>query len=331
MALRSHSAKSPGVHAPLASASMQDACNSVVVESKTRNHIRERQAPVDEAAGHAEASSCDSRAPETATCAHMPHFGGDSTAASRPPNEEDAAMDSPVDEAFPSLPSSRGGHTKSRKQMVCASSLPWTPCCCLQINAFHVPGEYDTVLYHIWYRSRWQRLAATWSTRMCRWERMRLQVSPRRSMTADWQPGIPNIAHHNPLAAVYAQPAIQSQHVRATRVLPHANEADVEMRTQKGDSPMEAVTCVESSLPASPATSMDRLSACSNSSKGNRKVMALHPTHGSMREGPNHSTSSHQLHPHGKFGGGPGHLLQAQRVWDHAVRDRPMLLIPQRN
>ena len=100
MALRSHSAKSPGVHAPLASASMQDACNSVVVESKTRNHIRERQAPVDEAAGHAEASSCDSRAPETATCAHMPHFGGDSTAASRPPNEEDAAMDSPVVKHF---------------------------------------------------------------------------------------------------------------------------------------------------------------------------------------------------------------------------------------
>ena len=144
-------------------------------------------------------------------------------------------------------------------------------------------------------------------------------------MNADWQAGMPTIAHHNPLAAVQTQPAIQSQHIRATRILPHANEADAEMRPQKVDSPMEAVTCVESTLPASPAASMDRLSACSSSSKGNRKVLALHPTHGSMREGPTHSTSSHQLHHHGKFGGGPGHLIQAQRVWDHSVRYRSML------
>lgn len=145
-------------------------------------------------------------------------------------------------------------------------------------------------------------------------------------MTADWQAAMPASAHHNPLAAVHTPPAIQSQHVRATRMLTHANEADGEIRPQKGEGPVESVSCVENNLPGSPSPSMDRLSACSSSSKGNRKVMALHPAHGSMREGTNHATSSHQLHHHGKFGGGPGHLLQAQRVWDHSVRHRPMFI-----
>lgn len=98
---------------------MQDAmCTSVVVDSKARNHTRERQAPVEEAMGYPEASSSDSRVLEAATCAHVPHFGGDDTAASRLQKEEDAAMGNPVDDAFPSLPPSRGGYTKSRKQMV---------------------------------------------------------------------------------------------------------------------------------------------------------------------------------------------------------------------
>jgi hypothetical protein len=149
-------------------------------------------------------------------------------------------------------------------------------------------------------------------------EHLVAQVSPGRSMNADWQAGMPLIAHHNPISAVHQPPAMQSQYVRPTRILTHASETDLEARAQKCDAPVEPVTCVEN-VPGSPSPSMDRLSACSSSSKGNRKVMALHPTHASMRESANHVTSTHSLHHTGKFGGVPGHLLQAQRVWDHSV------------
>jgi hypothetical protein len=153
-----------------------------------------------------------------------------------------------------------------------------------------------------------------------------VKVSPRRSITADWQAGMPAIAHHSPLAAVHTPAAHQIQHVRPTRILTHASENDSEARAPKCDFMPEPVTCVENNVPGSPSPSMDRLSACSSSSKGNRKVMALHPTHGSVREVANHSTSNHALHHQGKFGGGPGHLLQAARVWDHSVRYKSILI-----
>lgn len=114
---------------------MQDAtCNSVGVDNKARSHIRERQIPAEEATDHPAASNSDSRVHETATCAHVPHAGGDDTAASRPQKHEDSVMGSPVDDAFPALPPSRCGHTKSRKQMVRDILSPWTPSESLQTS-----------------------------------------------------------------------------------------------------------------------------------------------------------------------------------------------------
>jgi hypothetical protein len=150
-----------------------------------------------------------------------------------------------------------------------------------------------------------------------------VQGSPRRGIINERQSGMPAIAHahHASLAAVHAGPTLAAQHSRQTRVLARQNEADTDVPTQRCEASVESVTCIETNLPGSPSHSIDRLSACSNSSKGPRKVMALHAPHGSLREsGPSHAPTGHQLHHHNKYCASPGHLLQSQRVWDHTVR-----------
>lgn len=105
-------------------------------------------------------------------------------------------------------------------------------------------------------------------------------------------------------------------HTRATRVLLRQNDADVEMQAPiRGDGSNDGIGYIDNAVPSSPAPSIDRLSACSSSGRGQRKVMALHASHAGMREGIGHY--GHYSQP--ALLGPAAHILAASVTRDHLV------------
>lgn len=92
--------------------------------------------------------------------------------------------------------------------------------------------------------------------------------------------------------AVAGALTLPAHHARATRMLPRQADMDVEMQapSRMGGS-NDGIGYIDNAVPSSPAPSVDRLSACSSSGRGQRKVMALHASHAGMREGAGHHSS----------------------------------------
>lgn len=111
-------------------------------------------------------------------------------------------------------------------------------------------------------------------------------------------------------------PSALPPHSRASRMLPRHNDADVECQpSTRVDGSNDGIGCIDSTVPSSPVPSMDRLSACSSSGRGQRKVMALHPSHAGMREGIGHHGSYSQP----AFLGPAAHKVGALFARDHLV------------
>ena len=93
-------------------------CSMVGADGKvSSNNKWEKQAPTGEVADSPEPPSSDSRVHDVPVGGQLQHAGGEDAAILKQNRLEDTVMDSPVEEVFPSLPPSRSGQTKNRKQM----------------------------------------------------------------------------------------------------------------------------------------------------------------------------------------------------------------------
>lgn len=112
-------------------------------------------------------------------------------------------------------------------------------------------------------------------------------------------------------------------HARATRMLPRQADADAEMQApSRVDGSNDGIGYIDSAVPSSPAQSLDRMSACSSSGRGQRKVMALHASHAGMREGVGH----HGSYAQAAFLGPTGRRNASPAAREHLVSPCWMLL-----
>lgn len=99
-------------------------------------------------------------------------------------------------------------------------------------------------------------------------------------------------------------------------MLPRQADMDVEMQApSRMDGSNDGIGYIDNAVPSSPAPSVDRLSACSSSGRGQRKVMALHASHAGMREGAGHHSSYAQP----AFLGPAAHTMASPATREHLV------------
>lgn len=141
-----------------------------------------------------------------------------------------------------------------------------------------------------------------------------LQVSVTSSIAVDRQHS--NLPSSNANHASPGATTLPPHHARATRMLPRQPDADVEMQApSRVDGSNDGIGYIESAVPSSPAPSVDRLSACSSSGRGQRKVMALHTSHAGMREG----VGQHGSYAQPAYLGPAAHRMASPAAREHLV------------